>query len=54
MHFDAHEFDGLRALEQEGQSVFAKGDQFVRRNPWLCIALAAAAGVSLACALRRK
>ena len=48
LHFDAHEFDGLRdALEKEAEGVFGRIDEFVRENPWLCIGLAAAAGVAL-------
>ncbi len=53
LHFDAHEFDGLRdALEKEAEGMFAKIDGFVRENPWLCIGVAAAAGLALACATR--
>ena len=48
MHFDAHEFDGLRdALEKEAEGMIGKVDQFVRENPWLCIGIAAAAGLAL-------
>jgi ElaB/YqjD/DUF883 family membrane-anchored ribosome-binding protein len=51
LHFDAHEFDGLRdALEKEAETMFARLDQFVRENPWTCIGLAAAAGFAVACA----
>jgi ElaB/YqjD/DUF883 family membrane-anchored ribosome-binding protein len=54
LHYDAHEFDGLRALEQEAQSIFAKGDQLVRQHPWLCIAAAVAAGFCLGKVISRK
>jgi ElaB/YqjD/DUF883 family membrane-anchored ribosome-binding protein len=54
LHYDAHEFDGLRALEQEAQSIFAKGDQLVRQHPWLCIAAAVAAGFCLGKVVSRK
>ena len=55
LHFDAHEFDGLRdALEKEAEGVFARIDQFVRENPWLCIGIASAAGLALACAIRKN
>jgi ElaB/YqjD/DUF883 family membrane-anchored ribosome-binding protein len=52
LHFDAHEFDGLReALEQEAKGLLARADRFVRENPMLCIGLAAAAGFTLAAVL---
>ena len=35
MHFDAHEFDGLRdTLEREAEGIFGGIDRFVRENPW--------------------
>jgi ElaB/YqjD/DUF883 family membrane-anchored ribosome-binding protein len=53
LQFDAHEFDGLRdALENEAEGVLGKIDQFVRENPWTCVAIAAAAGLALSCLLR--
>lgn len=55
LQFDAHEFDGLRdALEKEAEGLLGKVDQFVRENPWTCIAIAAAAGLTLSCLLRRN
>lgn len=54
MHFDAHEFDGLRALEQEAQSIFAKGDELIRQQPWLCIAAAVAVGFCVGKVISRK
>lgn len=54
LHYDAHEFDGLRALEQEAQSLFAKGDQLIRQHPWLCLAGAVAAGFCLGKVVSRK
>jgi ElaB/YqjD/DUF883 family membrane-anchored ribosome-binding protein len=59
LHFDAHEFDGLRdTLEREAEGFFARADQFIRENPLLCIGLAAAAGfgltVALGCAHRKE
>ena len=55
LQFDAHEFDGLRdALEKEAEGLLGKVDQFVRDNPWTCIAIAAAAGLTLSCLLRRN
>jgi ElaB/YqjD/DUF883 family membrane-anchored ribosome-binding protein len=54
LHFDAHEFDGLRdALEKEAETMFARLDQYIRENPWTCIGLAAAAGFAVACAAGR-
>ena len=54
LHFDAHEFDGLRdALEKEAESIFARLDQYIRDNPWTCIALAAAAGFAVASIARK-
>jgi ElaB/YqjD/DUF883 family membrane-anchored ribosome-binding protein len=54
LNFDAHEFDGLRdALEKEAQGIFTRVDQFIRDNPWLCIGIAAAAGLAVACAVRK-
>jgi ElaB/YqjD/DUF883 family membrane-anchored ribosome-binding protein len=54
LHFDAHEFDGLReALEQEAKGALARVDRFVRENPMLCIGLAVAAGFTLAAVLGR-
>ena len=54
MHFDAHEFDGLRALEQEAQSIFAKGDELIRQHPWLCLAAAVAVGFCVGKVVTRK
>ena len=49
MHFDAHEFDGLRdALEKEAEGVFAHIDQFVREHPLVCMGIAAATGFAIA------
>ena len=54
LHFDAHEFDGLRdVLEKEAEGMFAKLDQFIRENPMTSILIAAAAGVAVASAARR-
>ena len=54
LHFDAHEFDGLRdALEKEAETMFARLDQYIRENPWTCIGLAVAAGFAVACAVGR-
>lgn len=54
LHFDAHEFDGLRdALEKEAEGVFARLDQYIRENPWICIGVAAAAGLAVGCATRK-
>ena len=51
MHFDAHEFDGLRdALEKEAQGIFTRLDEFIRENPWVCIGAATAVGMALGCA----
>lgn len=48
LHFDAHEFDGLReALEREAEGIMGRLDQFVRENPMLCIGIAAAAGFTV-------
>jgi ElaB/YqjD/DUF883 family membrane-anchored ribosome-binding protein len=54
LHYDAHEFDGLRALEQETQSIFAKSDQLIRQHPWLGIAAALAVGFCLGKVVSRK
>ena len=58
LHFDAHEFDGLRdALEKEAEGIFAELDAFVRRNPMTCMLVAAAAGFAIAsatCAVRGR
>ena len=55
LQFDAHEFDGLRdALEKEAEGILGKVDQFVRENPWTCVAIAAAAGLTLSCLLRNR
>jgi ElaB/YqjD/DUF883 family membrane-anchored ribosome-binding protein len=52
MHFDAHEFDGLReALENEGGTFLGQIDRFIRDNPFLCLGIAAAAGFGLAIAI---
>ena len=49
LHFDAHEFDGLRdVLEKEAEGLFGHVDQFVRNNPLVCIGIAAAAGFAIA------
>ena len=53
LHFDAHEFDGLReALEKEAKGIFDKMDDFVRENPMTCMLIAAAAGFALGSATR--
>ena len=55
LHFDAHEFDGLReALEHEAKGILGRADRFVRENPMLCIGLAVAAGFTLAAVLGRS
>jgi ElaB/YqjD/DUF883 family membrane-anchored ribosome-binding protein len=55
LQFDAHEFDGLRdALEKEAEGIIGKVDEFIRANPWTCIAIAAAAGIALSCMVRRS
>ena len=55
LHFDAHEFDGLRkTLEHEAETIFSKVDECVRDHPWLCMALAVTAGLALVCAVRRE
>lgn len=55
LHYDAHEFDGLRnALDEEAQTLLRKADEFVRGNAWLCAGIAVAAGVALGCLLRKK
>jgi ElaB/YqjD/DUF883 family membrane-anchored ribosome-binding protein len=55
LQFDAHEFDGLReAFEKEAEGIFAKVDQYIRENPWVCIGLAAAAGFAVACIPRKS
>jgi len=55
LHFDAHEFDGLRdALEKEAEGIFIRLDQYIRENPWMCIGVAAAAGFAVACATRKS
>lgn len=52
LHFDAHEFDGLReVLEQEAEGMFTQVDQFIREHPVLCLSLAAAAGFAVAAAI---
>lgn len=49
LRFDAHEFDGLRdELAAQAEGLFAKADEFIRDNPWLCIGIAAAAGCAVA------
>lgn len=54
LDFDAHEFDGLRdALEKEAESLVAQVDQYIRENPWKCLALAAAAGFAVAALVRK-
>ena len=51
LHFDAHEFDGLReALEREAEGFVGRIDDFVREHPMTCMLLAAAAGFALAAA----
>ena len=55
LNFDAHEFDGLReAIEKEAEGMLGKIDQFVRENPWLCIGMAAAAGLALSYLARKN
>lgn len=54
LHFDAHEFDGLREiLEHEAETAFAKLDQYIRKHPGMCMALAATAGFALVRGLQR-
>jgi ElaB/YqjD/DUF883 family membrane-anchored ribosome-binding protein len=49
LHFDAHEFDGLRdADEAQFAAWIDQADKFVRNNPWLCLGIALAAGCALA------
>jgi ElaB/YqjD/DUF883 family membrane-anchored ribosome-binding protein len=51
LHFDAHEFDGLReALEREAEGFVGQIDDFVREHPVTCMLIAAAAGFALATA----
>jgi ElaB/YqjD/DUF883 family membrane-anchored ribosome-binding protein len=53
--FDAHEFDGLREdFERRAENFLEKADEFVRQNPWLCLAVAASAGCAVAYWLRRR
>jgi hypothetical protein len=48
MHFDAHEFDGLREEMAIAANTWLKqADRFVRANPWISVIGAAA----LACAV---
>ena len=54
LQFDAHEFDGLRALDQEAQSLLAKGDELIRQHPWLCMAAAVAVGFCVGKVISRK
>jgi hypothetical protein len=54
MHFDAHEFDGLwNGSEAYADTLIDRADRFIRSNPWLCTALAFAAGCAIAAALTR-
>jgi hypothetical protein len=54
LHFDAHEFDGLRdALEKEAQGAFGAFDQFIRENPLLCTGLAILGGIAVGAATQR-
>jgi hypothetical protein len=53
LRFDAHEFDGLRdELTGAAQTWLRRADEFIRDNPWLCVAIAAGVGCAVACALR--
>ena len=53
MKFDAHEFDGLRdEFALKAENWLKRADQLVQENPWLCIAVAAAAGVALGAIVR--
>jgi ElaB/YqjD/DUF883 family membrane-anchored ribosome-binding protein len=55
LHFDAHEFDGLReVLEKEAEGLFGHVDQFVRNNPLICIGIATAAGFAIAATIGSK
>jgi hypothetical protein len=55
LQFDAHEFDGLREdLAAAAEGWLKKAEQFVRDNPWVCIAAAAGIGCALAYALRQS
>ena len=53
LDFDAHEFDGLRdELSGVAESWLKRADEFIRDNPWLCVAIAAGIGCGVAAALR--
>ena len=48
LHFDAHEFDGLReALDQKAESLVRQGDRFIRKHPWIFAGVAVLAGVAI-------
>ena len=53
LHFDAHEFDGLReTLEKEAAGLLARVDRCIRRHPLASALVAAAAGVAVGTAIR--
>ena len=53
LHFDAHEFDGLREVtERRIQGIVANLDQFIRKNPGLSLTIAVVAGFAIASAAR--
>ncbi len=55
LKFDAHEFDGLRdEFAGVAETWLKRADEFVRKNPWLCIALAAGIGCGAAMVMRRS
>lgn len=55
LHFDAHEFDGLRDdFATVAETWLKRADRFVHENPWLCIGIAAAAGCALVYVLKNS
>ena len=55
LHFDAHEFDGLREVAEAcAGTLLERTDRFVRSNPWLCATVALALGCALAGWLTRR
>ena len=55
LHFDAHEFDGLRDGSQAyANTLLERADRFIRTNPWLCMTIALTAGCALAGWLARR
>jgi len=53
LRFDAHEFDGLREdfANATADTVLRSAERFIKENRWLCLGLAAAAGVALVYAI---